>query len=178
MERGWALWSIGGRAVTIVFICVLLFRGLTGYSGIAGEPVFGFGVSNEVFSFEAADALKAAPIRGNILNTSQAQGDALIWRAWPDRPPFIDSRRHLFPDEIETELNEARTALRDDDVATWKPILDRYQVGLPTLPSAEREPRIEVRWRPNLRWAVAIAVVAGLALVFAGGASPFLYYRY
>jgi hypothetical protein len=57
-------------------------------------------------------------------------------------------------------------------------ILDRYEVGLPTLPSPEPQPRISVRWQPSVRWAVAIAVVAGLALVFSGGPSPFLYYRY
>jgi alginate O-acetyltransferase complex protein AlgI len=57
-------------------------------------------------------------------------------------------------------------------------ILDRYEVGLPTLPAAEPKPRFTLRWQPSLQWGVAIAVVAGLALVFAGGPSPFLYYRY
>jgi D-alanyl-lipoteichoic acid acyltransferase DltB (MBOAT superfamily) len=33
-------------------------------------------------------------------------------------------------------------------------------------------------WQPSLRWAVSTALVAATALVFAGGASPFLYYRF
>jgi hypothetical protein len=57
-------------------------------------------------------------------------------------------------------------------------ILGRYDIGLPTLPSPEPEGRRWPRWQPQVRWAVAIAVVAGLALVFAGGPSPFLYYNY
>jgi D-alanyl-lipoteichoic acid acyltransferase DltB (MBOAT superfamily) len=57
-------------------------------------------------------------------------------------------------------------------------LLERYKIGLPTLPSPEPKRRFRPQWRPSLRWAVAIAVVAGLALVFAGGPSPFLYYHY
>ena len=33
-------------------------------------------------------------------------------------------------------------------------------------------------WQPSMRWAVGTALVAATALVFAGGASPFLYYRF
>ncbi|AQZ63360.1 Probable poly(beta-D-mannuronate) O-acetylase [[Actinomadura] parvosata subsp. kistnae] len=61
-------------------------------------------------------------------------------------------------------------------------ILGRYEVGLPTIPSQEKETgrrwRPPISWRPNPSWAIAIAVIAGLGLVFAGGPSPFLYYRY
>lgn len=57
-------------------------------------------------------------------------------------------------------------------------ILERYDVALPTLPSPEQNPRIRLQWQPNLRWAIGIAIVAGLGLVFVAGPSPFLYYRY
>jgi hypothetical protein len=61
-------------------------------------------------------------------------------------------------------------------------VLSRYEVGLPTIPSGQVEAgrwwRPPISWRPTLSWAVAIAVIAGLGLVFAGGPSPFLYYRY
>jgi alginate O-acetyltransferase complex protein AlgI len=57
-------------------------------------------------------------------------------------------------------------------------VLEKYEVGLPTLPSPESRPRIRLAWRPNLRWAVGIALLVGLGLVFLGGPSPFLYYRF
>jgi D-alanyl-lipoteichoic acid acyltransferase DltB (MBOAT superfamily) len=57
-------------------------------------------------------------------------------------------------------------------------VLERYEVALPTLPSAEQWTWLRLRWQPNLRWALAIGVLVGLALVYAGGPSPFLYYRF
>jgi hypothetical protein len=57
-------------------------------------------------------------------------------------------------------------------------MLDRYQVGLPTIPSSEPRSRWNPRWHPNLRWAAAAALLFGAGLVFAGGPSPFLYYQF
>ena len=57
-------------------------------------------------------------------------------------------------------------------------ILERYDIGLQTMPTPEPERRFQLRWRPNLRWAVAIGAVTGMALIFSGGPSPFLYYHY
>lgn len=57
-------------------------------------------------------------------------------------------------------------------------ILEKYDVALPTLPSPEDKPRIRLQWQPNLRWAITVAIVAGLGLVFVAGPSPFLYYLY
>jgi alginate O-acetyltransferase complex protein AlgI len=57
-------------------------------------------------------------------------------------------------------------------------VLENYEVGLPTLPSPQSRPRIRLAWRPNLRWAIGIALLVGLGLVFLGGPSPFLYYRF
>jgi hypothetical protein len=57
-------------------------------------------------------------------------------------------------------------------------IMARYDVALPSLPSPEPPPREAWRWRPSVRWALAMAVVAGIGLVFVAGPSPFLYYRF
>ncbi len=58
-------------------------------------------------------------------------------------------------------------------------ILDRYEVGLPTMPTSPAKPaRITLTWRPTMAWALATAAVTGVALVFAGGPSPFLYYKF
>jgi hypothetical protein len=128
LGRGWAIWSIGGRAVTIVLTCLFIVKGLTGYGLEYGEPVFGFGVNADMFPFEAADTLRFAKIDGNVLNTSSSQGDALIWRAYPARKTYIDSRPHAFPPSLRARFDELRMALKNDDIDAWKPLLDEYHI--------------------------------------------------
>jgi tetratricopeptide (TPR) repeat protein len=129
LGRGWALWSIGGRAVTIVLIFLLVARGLTGWGKQYGESTFGFGYNPDDFAFEAADYLRTAPIQGAVLNTSLTQGDALVWRAYPQRKTYIDSRHLLFPPAVLDRLQETRRALSGDAVERWKPLLDEYKVN-------------------------------------------------
>jgi D-alanyl-lipoteichoic acid acyltransferase DltB (MBOAT superfamily) len=57
-------------------------------------------------------------------------------------------------------------------------LLADYKVGLPTIPSPEPRPWFALTWQPNVRWATAVAVMAGLALVYVGGPAPFLYYKF
>jgi D-alanyl-lipoteichoic acid acyltransferase DltB (MBOAT superfamily) len=57
-------------------------------------------------------------------------------------------------------------------------ILGQYEVGLPTIASPEHKSRIALVWHPTVRWALASGVLLAIALVFAGGPSPFLYYRF
>ncbi len=58
-------------------------------------------------------------------------------------------------------------------------ILGRYEVALPAIAQVPDKPsRIRLDWQLNLRWALLTAAAAGTALVFAGGPSPFLYYRF
>src|SRR5262249_22706486 len=125
----WSLWSVGGRAVTIVVVFAIVARVLTGYGAAFGESRFGFGFDPDDFAFEAADYLKSSPIKGNVLNTTIAQGDALVWRSYPVRKTYVDSRPHLFPPEVLNELQKARQALKEDDADAWKPLLDRYQIS-------------------------------------------------
>ena len=125
LGMGWSFWSVGGRALTIVLLFAAVALVLLGYGGNR----FGFGFDADDFAFEAADALKAAPIKGNVLNTTMNMGDAIVWRAGPDRKTYIDNRKHLFPIGVLNRLQEARKALKTDDVAGWKPLLDEHKVS-------------------------------------------------
>lgn len=53
-------------------------------------------------------------------------------------------------------------------------------VGLDVMPASDSptRPPLRLTWRPQVRWAFAMAVVTALALTFAGGPSPFLYYQF
>lgn len=130
LGRGWATWSIGGRAATIgVLGIVLVARVILGRGAVPGEPQFGFGFEPGAFAFEAAELVRDAPIRGNVLNTWLDEGDALVWRAYPKRKSFIDSRRHLFGEDVIAKVDALRKAIRDDDVDAWKPVLDEYEAS-------------------------------------------------
>ena len=127
---GWSFWSVGGRMVTITALFGGVWMALTGYGLNSADGKFGFGFDRDDFAFESADLLKAAPIQGNVLNTSLNQGDMLIWRSSPVRKTFVDSRRHLFGPELFEKLDTVKKALRDDDIAVWKPILDEAKVSV------------------------------------------------
>ena len=57
------------------------------------------------------------------------QGDVLIWKGAPKRQTYVDSRTHFFPTELLEQWEETRKALSDDDVETWKPLLDKYEIS-------------------------------------------------
>ncbi|MFO0909896.1 MAG: hypothetical protein U0794_16365 [Isosphaeraceae bacterium] len=136
MGATWTLWSVGGRAVTIVLLFALVAKGLTGYGASMGEPQFGFGFDPDDFAFEAAEFLKTAPIQGNVLNTTLVQGDSLVWRAYPERKTYIDSRQHLFPPDLVNRRQEARRALSEDDTEGWKALFDEYKISVVMLDAA------------------------------------------
>jgi tetratricopeptide (TPR) repeat protein len=156
LGAGWAFWSVGGRAVTIllIFCCVAkaLIGGLPipGFAPSPGDSQFGFGYDEDEFAFEAADFLKASPIKGNVLNTMLAQGDALVWRAYPERKSYMDSRHNLFPPELFNERQEIRQALSEDDGERWKPLLDKHQVSVVMLePQSSRNTLRVLSQSPN-----------------------------
>ena len=126
---GWVVWSTGGRLLTIALIFAAIFRITTGWGGQVGGPRFGFGFDRDDFPFEAADAVAAAPIEGNILNTTLAQGDALAWRVAGKRKAYVDSKAHLYPDEVRDQFEDLRKTLRDDKVETWRPVLDAQKIS-------------------------------------------------
>jgi hypothetical protein len=137
LGRGWAFWSIGGRAVTICLVFLATLRVIFGLYRDPREPGFGFGFKPDAFAFEAAEAVRDLPVQGNILNTWLPEGDALVWRAYPKRKSFIDSRRHLFTAETLQKDKALRQALLDGKVDVWKPILDEYKVSVVMIGRAE-----------------------------------------
>ncbi len=153
LGRGWAVWSTGGRAVTIVLLALVLFRHLSGYGSLYGDVRSGFGFDPDNFDFEAADYLKTAPIKGRVLNTSRHQGDALLWRAYPARASFIDSRPNLFPQSLVNELQAIRVALKTNEKEKWKPLLDKYNISVvmldvPSSPITYEQLRQSPDWIP------------------------------
>ncbi len=77
-----------------LFFCVSL--AITGCGRLPGEPRFGFSFDANDFAFESAEYLaRRQDIKGNVLNTTAAQGDALIWKAYPARRTFLDGRESL-----------------------------------------------------------------------------------
>jgi tetratricopeptide (TPR) repeat protein len=137
VEAGWRWWSVGGRALTLLALFFLLFKGLTGYSASVTEPVFGFGYNSDDFAFEAADFVADSKLTGNILNLNLSSGDALIWRAWPRNPlrrSFVDSRKHLFSARFRVELQDLIRALADGRRADWQPKLDEHNITVVMVP--------------------------------------------
>lgn len=129
MGAGWTAWSTGGRLITIALVSVAIALGVTGWGGQVGDNQFGFGFNPDDFPFEAAEALKAAPIEGNILNSSPDGGDAIAWRTGSKRKAFIDRRSHLYPASTIEEFDRIRVLIRDGQVDQYRPILERHNIA-------------------------------------------------
>jgi tetratricopeptide (TPR) repeat protein len=130
LGRGWRLYSTGGRLATLTLLFLLVAKDITGWGNTIPDLQFGLGYHADDFAFEAAEFLDGHPeIKGNVLNTSMPQGDALIWKTAPRRQTYVDGRARFFPQALLEEWNKMRTSLREDDVKTWKPLLDKYQIS-------------------------------------------------
>ncbi len=127
----WQLWSRGGRLATIVLLTGAILMGVLGWNKLPGEARFGFSVETDGFAFEAADFLRELPIEGEVMNLKLSFGDALNWRAYPDRRSFIDTRpASSRTSKLLTEYDQIRKGLRDGDPEAYLPILDRYGVSV------------------------------------------------
>jgi tetratricopeptide (TPR) repeat protein len=130
LGRGWALWSTGGRLLALSLIFAAIGKDITGWHNVMGGNRFGPGYEVDDVPFEAADFLELQnEIKGNVLNTSKAQGDVLIWKTFPKRKTFVDGRVDLFPVSLYEQWHKIRKALSEDDVETWKPLLDQYGIS-------------------------------------------------
>ena len=130
LGRTWTVWSTGGRLVTLAMIFLMIGIDITGWNNTLREVQFGLGYNPDVFPFEAAEFLaNSKELEGNILNTSMAQGDALIWKGAPARQSYIDSRTRFFPVDLLVQWEETRKAISEDDVEKWKPLLDKYRIS-------------------------------------------------
>jgi len=133
----WSVWSTGGRLVTLLLIFLMMFNDITGWYNTQPEIQFGLGYNQDRFALEAAEFLSSHnEIQGRILNTSLHQGDVMIWKAAPKRGVYVDSRPRLFPSELLEQWDKTRKAVRDDDVAVWKPLLDKYEISVVMIETA------------------------------------------
>ncbi len=129
LGRMWGLWLTGGRLVTLSLIFFAVGKDITGWHNAPGSSRFGVWYDADDFPFEAAEFLEEHDdIKGNILNTSSSEGDILIWKAYPKRKSYVDSRPGLFSIGVFERLHKIRRALSDDDVGTWKPLLDEHHI--------------------------------------------------
>jgi tetratricopeptide (TPR) repeat protein len=125
---------------------------ITGMWKTADDPRFGFNFDPNDFPFEVAEFLaRRDDIKGNILNTTLAQGDALIWKAYPSRKTFIDGRTNLFPRELLDEHHRLRNALVADDTQSWKPELDKHGISAVMIDSSGA-PRTYLRLMQSPNW--------------------------
>ena len=98
MGGRWAVWSTGGRMVTLALIFLMMSKDITGWGNSSPDIQFGLGFHPDSFTLEAADFLdRSNEIKGNILNTSMHQGDLLIWKSAAKRKTYVDGRYSLFP---------------------------------------------------------------------------------
>ncbi len=126
----WAIWSTGGRLVTLGLLFFIVIKDITGWKNTLPEVRFGLGFRPDDFAFEAADFLNSHnEIGGNILNTSMSQGDVLIWKTASKRKTYVDSRSRFFDQAVLEEWHAIRKALSEDDKETWKPLLDKYRIS-------------------------------------------------
>lgn len=147
----WTVWSTGGRLVTLALIFAMVGLDMTGrYIEKLGVH-FGLGYYPDSFPLEAAEFLERQnEIRGNVLNTTMEQGDVLLWKAYPKRKTYIDHRMALFPRSLLEEWHEIRSALKDDNVEVWKPLLDRYNISVLMIePPDSRQTYTRLKDSPN-----------------------------
>ncbi len=130
MGARWAVWSTGGRMVTLALIFLFMSKDITGWGNLSPDIQFGLGFHRDAFTMAAADFLDHHnEITGNIFNTSAHQGDVMIWKSAPKRKTYVDGRPRLFTRELQEQWNRTRKALSEDDVAGWKPLLDKYEIS-------------------------------------------------
>jgi tetratricopeptide (TPR) repeat protein len=148
----WTVWSTGGRMVTLALIFLLMSKDITGWGNPSPGIQFGLGFQPDAFTLEAADFLdRHNEITGNILNTAPHQGDMLIWKSAPKRKTYIDGRTRLFPRELQEQLHKTRIALSEDDVAGWKPLLDKYSISAVMIEPPD-SPHTYVRLMESPNW--------------------------
>jgi tetratricopeptide (TPR) repeat protein len=130
LGRLWTVWSTGGRLVTLALIFCMIWIDVTGWENTLNVVQFGTGYHPDDFAFEAAEFLESHnEIKGNILNTSMPQGDVLVWKAAPKRKTYVDGRAQLFRSDLLEQWEKTRKAISTDDIDTWKPLLDQYQIS-------------------------------------------------
>ena len=152
ITRGWIIWSVGGRAVTILAMVGIAILGITGRVGAAGGGEFGFGIQWVKFDLETGKFLRNAKLKGHALNTVPLQGNLLLWSNYPAGKVFLDGRVDVHKERLSefetikralrgplldpdlglggspaTESETPTTAMQDDKA--WEPLLDKHNIS-------------------------------------------------
>jgi len=101
--------------------------GIIWQTSIRGRPP-GFGISGERLPEKAADFLEANAIRGNIFN-DHTWGYYLLWRLYPDRKVFIDTRLSLYGDHWFNRYGAIYFGVPGSEI-----LLDRLDIACAVLP--------------------------------------------
>ena len=65
------------------------------------------------------------------------QGDLMIWKSAAKRKTYVDGRSRFFPQSLLEDWHKIRKALSEDEVADWKPSLDKYNISAVMIEPAE-----------------------------------------
>ena len=98
LGTGWTIWSPGGRLVTLWPLFLLRRPGIiTGWRKSARAAAVRLRLRSQRLRLRGR-RVPGPPRRhqGQRPQHHAAQGDALIWKAYPARRTFFDGRRHLF----------------------------------------------------------------------------------
>jgi hypothetical protein len=152
-----------GRQAALAASLTALAAGLWFVRAPAGGPwgsghEAGFGIAPGLFPERAVDALAGFEPVGNLFN-SPAFGGYLLWRLYPPRQVFVDTRN-----EVDPGLLRELVAARSGTVA-WEALLARYRIDA-ALVGYEERPRAVASEPTEAGSAPAVEHVATSALLF------------
>ncbi|MFM9965682.1 MAG: tetratricopeptide repeat protein [Planctomycetaceae bacterium] len=168
------LFTRGGRAVTVLAFFVLAVLSVNQMLfGVDGKRV-GLGLSNRLQALiEAYRSASENSFDNRPFNFVPQQGDLLLW---VDQKPFVDSRLAVFSGRGAADLlilhEQARRALAglpaqkttavegepnptpsEDDLTSWRPIFDRFQIthAMPRLSGGRPVAYLRMLFSPDWR---------------------------
>jgi hypothetical protein len=115
-----------------------------------GRTELGLSLLDRRTPVRGIDYMQRAGIEGRIFHP-QEYGDYLMWRLWPRQRTFIDSRVHLFDDEVIRAYIQVGRG-----VPGWESILARYEIRWILLSPVDPEHATLIRLvRESGTWSVA-----------------------
>jgi len=111
-DKRWKFYPVASAMAVFTLACFILRGPPTGIrigdgraDFLLGRPV-GIGMDRESFPDRAATFIRAMGIGGNMFN-DMAYGGFLIYKLWPGREVFIDTRTPVYGDDFLREYSEA-----------------------------------------------------------------------
>lgn len=125
MDRGWLVWSQGGRAATIIVVFLAILAAFTGrIQGLIGR--FGAGIEEDRYMTDATRWFEKVHPKGQGFAFINRIASYRVW-ATPERKNFVDSRWQVVQSAL-GKFSQARRALDQDKPDEWKPIFQEYGI--------------------------------------------------